>query len=59
MTLEEYFIRNWNKNIIDFSLRISLSIDDEVRFYIHPEGKDGETLDFIVNKNNLIEDRLI
>lgn len=53
MTLERYFKINGKKDIIDFSLRAQVS-GGIVNFYIHPIGKDGETLDFYVFGNDLI-----
>lgn len=31
-----------------------MSDNDSLKIYIRPEGKDGETIDFIVNGNNLV-----
>ncbi|MBE3140096.1 MAG: hypothetical protein IMZ53_05890 [Thermoplasmata archaeon] len=53
MTLERYFKINGKKNIIDFSLRAQVA-GGIVTFYIHPDSKDGETLDFYVFGNDLI-----
>jgi len=54
-TLEQYFKDCSEKNIIDFSLRAEATkqYDTKTRFYIHPEGKDGDTLDFYVLENSL------
>ena len=55
MTLEEYFRKNLDHNIIDHSLRVEISKDNIVYFYVHPDGVDGDTLDFSVHGNNLIQ----
>jgi hypothetical protein len=50
--LEDYFRQNLEKGIIDFSLRASETVHG-IQFYIHPTDKDGETMDFVVDKNTL------
>lgn len=47
-TLEQYLKENAENGIIDHSIR-----SDGKTFYIHPDGKDGDTLDFEVDGNNL------
>ena len=42
----------WGK--IDFHLRANIDAGGRLTFYIHPEGKDGETADFLVKDNYLI-----
>lgn len=51
--LETYLKENNAKQIIDFRLRADVR-DGITTFYIHPLGIDGETLDFIVKKNQLV-----
>ena len=48
-TLEQYLKENADKGIIDHSIR---SYDGKT-FYIHPDSRDGDTLDFEVDGNNL------
>lgn len=52
-TLEEYLRNEYREGKIDFQLRISLSLDGRVTFYIHPENQSGETYDFEVTENIL------
>ena len=47
---EQYLKENSEKNIIDHRIR---SMDGKT-FYIHPDGHDGDTLDFAVNGNSLM-----
>src|SRR5579883_483558 len=42
------------ENIIDHSLRAEKNAAGEVSFYIHPSGKDGETLSFFAKGNCLV-----
>ena len=66
MTLEQYFRESIKENKIDHAIRCDdcshiaqsglLAFGgDDVHFYIHPDGKSGETLDFIVRGNKLIQ----
>jgi hypothetical protein len=48
MTLEQYLLDNINKGNIDFCLRAQKDADENVSFYIHPDGVDGTTLDYYV-----------
>lgn len=54
MDLEEYLTSNFNKKIIDHSIRVTVGEDGLVSFYIHANGKDSETLDFQVIGNIII-----
>jgi len=51
---EDYLRENIEKGIIDFSIRVGYDKYRGIEFYIHPDGKDGETLDFQVLGNGLI-----
>lgn len=58
MTLEEYFRDCIARNVIDHSIRASeysegTRRETQLRCYIHPSGKNGHTLDFIVEGNTL------
>lgn len=53
-TLYEYLKENIAKGVIDFSIRAGYNRDGEIELYIHPDSKDGETLDFLVLGNELI-----
>ena len=55
MTLEQYLRDCYTANVIDHSVRCRV-VGDAVTFYIHPAGKDGDTLDFLVNGNTLLPD---
>jgi hypothetical protein len=50
--LEEYLQQEIKEGKIDFVLRASES-DGGIKFYIHPLGKDGSTMDFEVIGNGL------
>lgn len=52
MTLQEYLAEASEKGIIDFSIRCQVT-DSSTEFYIYPLGKDGKTLTFQVESNNL------
>ena len=49
-TFETYLRKELAEGKIDFSIRV----DENLHFYIYPRDKDGETLDFQVNGNQLI-----
>ncbi|WP_162600026.1 hypothetical protein [Azospirillum sp. TSH58] len=51
--LEQFFRDAASVGIIDFALRASIVDGERVTFYVHPHGKDGETLDFTVTGNVL------
>ncbi len=53
MTLEEYLKSNCDRQIIDHLIRAEIGNDGKPRFYIHPANASGETLDFVVTKNQL------
>lgn len=46
--LINYFEDNYSKNIIDHSLRIYKNSNGDLMFYIHPDGKDGNTVDVAI-----------
>ena len=52
-TLEQYFRENITAGTIDFCMRASIDSLGLVSFYIHPDSKDGDTLDFYVSENTL------
>lgn len=62
-TLEKYFKKEFERSgVIDFVIRIqptgrtmtgSGSPDSRLSFYIHPSGKDGDTMDYWVEGNKL------
>lgn len=52
-TLEQYFHENMDRDTIDFLVRARSFGSGRVGFYIHPDGRDGETLDFMVQGNTL------
>ena len=52
-SLEKYLRDNIKNGIIEFQLRASEG-KNGIEFYIHPDGKDGDTLDFWVEGNLLI-----
>ncbi len=52
-TLEQYIHENMDRDVVDFAVRVRSYGNGKVGFYIHPEGRDGETLDFVVEGNTL------
>lgn len=52
-TLEQYFHENMDRDVVDFLVRARSFGSGRVGFYIHPDGRDGETLDFMVQGNTL------
>lgn len=53
-TLEQYFRDDIERQAIDHALRARINEKDEVVFYVHPHGVNGDTLDFKVQGNTLI-----
>ena len=57
-TLERYLEKELKEGKIDFKVRASKFITSDkkeaIGFYIYPDGKDGETMDFKVLGNELI-----
>jgi hypothetical protein len=53
-TLEEYLRETLAEQAIDHKLRASLTEKDEVTFYIHADGLDSETQDYVVKGNRLL-----
>jgi hypothetical protein len=52
-TLEQY-LRDADANgAIDHTLRVRVQPGCAVTFYIHPQGQDGQTLEFVVGGNGL------
>lgn len=54
-TLETYLTDAERAGVIDHSLRMQRGKDGDVRFYIHPHGVDGDTMDFEVQGNALFQ----
>lgn len=52
-TLEQYLKDDHDRGVVDHSIRAH-EHEGKVTFYIHPSGKDGDTLDFQVQGNVLI-----
>lgn len=52
-TLEVYFWENLEKNVTDHRVRCVRGPNGEVDFIIHPDGVDGDTLDFTVEGNRI------
>ena len=51
-SLEEYLKSN-TESFGEHILKATIHGDGKVTFYIHPYNKNGETIDFIVEENNL------
>src|SRR3546814_19428812 len=54
-TLEGYLLDAEHKGIIDHAVRMQRGPGGEVQLYIHPQGVDGETLDFRVQGKGMFE----
>ena len=54
-SLSEYFEDNIKSNVIDHVIRASKDSYGNITFYIHPINVSGDTLDFIVDGNNLYQ----
>ena len=52
-TLEEYLKESVKADAIDHTMRASVDGEGKVTFYIHPQGKDGDTQDYEVKGNAL------
>lgn len=52
-TLSEYLNENYDKGVIDHMVRASFNDDGTMSFYIHADGYDSDTLDFVVKENRL------
>jgi len=53
MTLEDYFKKNFAVGVVDHALRANVDQSGKVTFYLHPAGRDGDTLAFSVVKDVL------
>lgn len=42
----EQFLRDNSETGVDFHLRVTKHSDGLISFYIHPQGRDGETYDY-------------
>ena len=54
MTLEDY-LKNNTQTFGEHRLKATVNTDGTVELYIHPYGKDGDTVDYTVNDSNLTE----
>lgn len=52
-SLEDYLLACLNLKVVDHSLRAMVDCKNNVTFYIHPQGVDGQTLDFLVECDDL------
>lgn len=50
---EQYLVENFDRGVIDHSIRSHRGPSGKVTFYVHPSGVDGDTLDFVVRDNSL------
>lgn len=58
-SLEAYLRDSCSRNVIDHSIRARVDSDGSLTFYIHPSGVDGDTLDFVVCGNTLIQEQYV
>lgn len=54
MHLEDYLREAHDQGVIDHALRAHVHPDGSVKFYIHPAGRDGRTLDFQVTGDAIV-----
>lgn len=52
-TFARYLYEGHKRNVTDFRLAVR-EVDGVMQFYIHPLGRDGETVDFFAVGNHLI-----
>jgi hypothetical protein len=55
MNLEAFLRAGIARNVIDFAIRAQKNSDGRISFYIHPARESGDTADFVVRENDLIE----
>ena len=55
--LNLYLSRTNPYPVIDFKIRAELKQDGEISFYIHADGVDSATMDYIVNKDGSLKER--
>jgi len=55
-TLEQYLRDAAAAGAIDHSIRCRITAAGDVTFYVHPDGKDGDTCDYLVKGNTLSRD---
>ena len=53
---ESYLKDNFEKQIIDYCLRVHVNAAGTVNFYIRPDSKDGQTLDLTIAGNQFVAD---
>ncbi|MGV5157859.1 hypothetical protein [Pseudomonas aeruginosa] len=53
MSIEEYLKSCLEDGLDTHLLRLSLTVDGKVQFYIHPEGEEEEAVDFEVDGSTL------
>lgn len=54
VNIEPYLRAGLEQGIIDYSLRAHIGSDGFVYLYIHPTGKDGDTMDYEVKDDQLL-----
>jgi hypothetical protein len=52
-TFEQYLRDAHDKGVLDHALRARVEANGVVKFYVHPAGQDGDTLDFAVTGDGL------
>lgn len=55
MKLEQYLSNDLDRNVIDHSVRAAKNEKGEASIYAHPSGANGDTVDYFVVGNSLIE----
>ena len=55
MPLEQYLRDGHTNGIIDYSVRSRWEKDNRITFYIHPDGKPGDTQDYEVSCGNTLK----
>lgn len=54
VNIEPYLRTEIERGNIDFSVRAKIDTDGFVYIYIHPTGRDGETMDYEVKDDQLL-----
>lgn len=54
ITLDKYLRKEMAEGKIDFAFRAAETEDGHIYFYVHPQGKDGDTRDFYLNEQDQV-----
>lgn len=55
MTLFQYIDHEYQRGVIDHSVRVTREADGRYKVLIHPDGRDGSTVIFELTRSMLVE----